>query len=182
MIDVVAGEHPDEMLDRLAPAFRVHAVVVPLLRRERFEKRQVRLSHDAEQLQRFQRIARGVASGRRPRVLIVGGDRPARRAEDGANAIGADDLGVGEVREDFADGPMRGRRPRAQGLVRHAVDQASERLRRCALNGQRLLSLDVPEDALRVLLRCFGHQNLATLRAAPVSSRMCMPVLARSTM
>jgi hypothetical protein len=44
----VSGEHARDMLNRLLSAFGVHAVMLPLLGRQRFEQREIRLAETAK--------------------------------------------------------------------------------------------------------------------------------------
>src|SRR5262245_46439877 len=157
VIEVVAGEHPHDLLDSFLPALGVHAVVHPLLGIERVEQLGVRVAQPPELRVRSAGIARIVMAPHHPANLIEGKNRHARRSENQADPKGADDLSVGEVRDDLADRPLVRRRARAQRRHGHGVDQMLEPPRRRRQHVERLLALEVSENPLRVLLRSLAH-------------------------
>src|SRR5208282_6047781 len=57
MVDVVSGDHADDELDGFLPAFRVLAILLPLLGRKRFEQREIRFAHHAVQFNGSAQIA-----------------------------------------------------------------------------------------------------------------------------
>ena len=74
MVEIVSGYHADHVLDGFLAAFGMLAVVLPLIRRKLFEKREIGFAHHAVQFDGFARIAFFVVSGNDPGVLIVGLD------------------------------------------------------------------------------------------------------------
>src|SRR5260221_6854013 len=99
MVEVMAGYHPDHVLDRFLPALGMLPIVLPLIRRQRLEEREVRFTHDAAQFDGFAGIAIVVMSGRDPGILIVRLDERSRRYDDHAHAPSNCDFDVGEVSE-----------------------------------------------------------------------------------
>jgi len=163
VVEVVAGHHADEMLDGFLAALGVHAEVLPLLGREGFQERDVGFAHDAEHFERLARVAFGVMERGGPGVLVEGLDGCAGGAENLADAPGGDGFGVGEVRENFGDGPFIGSGALAQFHRGLSAQQAGDFFRRGGLDLQGVLAFDVAEDALCVFLRSFGH-GVASLR------------------
>jgi hypothetical protein len=96
-------------------------------------------------------------SGGDPGVLIIGLYGGSRGSENGAHAPSDYDFDVGEVSQNFGDGPFIGRGTLAKFGGRDAFDQAIEFFRSGGLEFDRVLSLGVGQDALRVLLSGFGH-------------------------
>ena len=110
VVEVVAGDHLDDVFYAFFAAFGVGAGVLPLRRRERFVEREVGLTEDAHLLEAEARIAFFVMAGSDPGVLIVGLHGGSGRAEDGADAPADDDFDIGEMGgKDFGDGPFAGR-------------------------------------------------------------------------
>lgn len=108
----------------------------------------------------FARIALVIVKRGIPGVLIVGLNVNSGGSEDGAHAPADDDFSIGEVGEDFGGGPFVGCGPLAKFCRVDAFYQALEALGRGGLNLDRILSLRVREDALRVSLGGFAHWNL----------------------
>jgi hypothetical protein len=74
----------------------------------------------------------------------------------------ADQLVLGQMRKNRADGPLAGRRPPTQHFVRRSLDQASQRVRRLALHRDRISIPDIriePGPVLVGILNrpCIGH-------------------------
>src|SRR6266404_2327797 len=97
VIDIVSGDHADDVLDGFLAALGMLAVVLPLIMGKRFEEREVRLAHDAAQFDGFAGIAFFVVSGSDPGVLIVGLNSGSGSSEDGSHAPSDYDFDVGEV-------------------------------------------------------------------------------------
>src|SRR5215470_15461302 len=74
VIDVVAGQHAHVMLDGFLATLGVHAVVLPLLRREGFEQREIGFAQHAKLLDTLTRVAFLVVPGHYPGVLVKGLD------------------------------------------------------------------------------------------------------------
>jgi len=157
MVDIVSGHHANYVFDRFLSAFGMLAVELPLIRRKRFEERKICFAHDAVQFNGFAGIAFVVVSGDDPGVLIVGLDGGSGGSENGAHAPSDYNFDVGEVGQDFGDGPLIGRGTLAEFGGGDAFDQASQFLIGGGLEFDRVLSLGVGQDALGVLLSGFGH-------------------------
>jgi len=74
MVDIVSGDHADDVLDGFLTALGMLAVVLPLIGGKRFEEREICFAHYAVQFDGFARIAFFVVSGDDPGVLIEGLD------------------------------------------------------------------------------------------------------------
>ena len=157
MIDVVSGDHADDMLDRFLATLGVLAVVLPLIRGKRFEEGEVCFAHDAVQFDGFAGIAFVIVSGGDPGILIVGLNGGSWGSEDGAHAPSDYDFDIGEVGQNFGDGPFvsRGALPEFGGG--DSFNQAVEFFRGGGLEFERVLPLGVGHDALRILLSGFRH-------------------------
>src|SRR6266403_3267758 len=101
VIDIVSGDHADDVLDGFLSTLSMLAVVLPLIGGKRLEERKVCFAHDATQFDGFAGIAFFVVSGSDPGVLIVGLDGRSGSSEDGAHAPSDYDFDVGEVSQDF---------------------------------------------------------------------------------
>ncbi len=143
MVDIVAGDHADDVLDGFLAALRMLAVVLPLVGRKRFEEREICFAHDAVQFDGFAGIAFFVVSGNDPRVLIIGLDGRSGSSEDGAHAPADYDFDVGEMGQDFGDRPFIGRGALAEFGSGDAFDEASQFLRGGGLDFDRVLSLGI---------------------------------------
>src|SRR5262245_6623667 len=157
VVEVVASEHPNHVLDRLLPALGMHSEVLPLLGRQRPEQREVPFPQHAKQLDRLPRLALVVVSAHGPLVLVIGKNGRARGTENQPKAKRADDLGIGQMRDDVAHGPFLRAGALAQCGDRDAFDQALQLPGGGSLHRKRLLAVHVTQDALRVLLRGFIH-------------------------
>src|SRR5258708_1532143 len=82
MIEIVPGHHVNNTLDGFDAPLGMHAVVLPLLRRKRFQEREVAFPHRSELFQRFARIPLLVMAGAGPVVLVKRLNRGSRRAEN----------------------------------------------------------------------------------------------------
>src|SRR6266853_433187 len=71
MIDVVPGHHLNDPLEGLFATLGVHAVVFPLVRRERLQQREICFAHHPELLGGFARVTFSVMARCGPGVLIV---------------------------------------------------------------------------------------------------------------
>ena len=128
------------------------AVVLPLRRLERFEQGKIRLAQHAKLLERFPWVALVVMAARDPSILIVSND-PARRgrAENESQPKPADDLAVGEVRNDVIHRPLSGERAACTACPpARPRSAASSVCRGRRLHGQRRLPIGVAENALCV--------------------------------
>ncbi len=125
MVDIVSGDHADDVLDGFLAALGMLAEVLPLIGGKRFEERKICFAHDAVQFDGFARIAFLVVSGDDPGVLIEGLDGGSGGSEDGAHAPADYDFDVGEVGQDFGDGPFYGRGALAEFRGGDVFDQAS---------------------------------------------------------
>ena len=114
VVDIMSGDHADDVLDGFLAALGMLAVVFPLIGGKRFEEREICFAHDAVQFDGFARIAFVVVSGRDPGILIVGLNGGSRGSEDGAHAPSDYDFDIGEVSQDFGDRPFIGRRTLAE--------------------------------------------------------------------
>src|SRR6266566_6799448 len=92
-----------------------------------------------------------------PFFLIVGDDGCTRRAEDEAQAKGADDFSVSQVRDDLAHRPLLRSGTPVQFGSCYTLDEAIELLGGCRLHDKRLLAFHVTKNSLGVLLWCFLH-------------------------
>ena len=162
MIDIVSGEHADDMLDGFLAAFGMHSIMLPLFWRERLEQREVRFPKHAELFEGFAGIAFLVVPADDPGILIEGGYRSSRRTQNESHAKAANDFRIGKVRENFAYRPFVRSGTLAQPGGGNSGDEARESLRGCGLNRQRLLALGVAADALNLLLGGFFHFILVT--------------------
>src|SRR6185437_1074304 len=66
VIDVVPGNHADDVSYGFFAAFRMHSVVVPQFRWDRLQQRNIRIAEGAEQLQRCLGVTSGIVEGRGP--------------------------------------------------------------------------------------------------------------------
>src|SRR6202795_1696978 len=166
----MSGHHADDVLDGFLTALGMLAVLFPLIGGKRFEERKICFAHGVVQFDGFARIASVVVSGGDPGILIVGLNGGSRGSEDGAYAPSDYDFDIGEVGQDFGDGPFIGRGTLAHFGGGDAFDQAIEFFRGGGLQFDWVLALGVGQDALRVLLSGFRHWNL--LLAAPRKGRL----------
>jgi len=157
MVDVVSGDHANDVLDGFLAAFGMLAVVLPLLGRKRFEQREIGRTYHAVQFDGFARIPFFVVSGNHPGVLIVGLDGRSGGSQNGAHAPADYDFDVGEMGDNFGDRPFIGRGSLAESGSWNALDEASYFFVSGGLDFDRVLSLGVGQDALCVLLSRFGH-------------------------
>src|SRR6266853_5008522 len=97
VIDIVSGDHADDVLDGFLAALRMLAVLLPLIRGKQLEEREVCFAHDAVQFDGFAGIAFVVMAGGDPGILIVGLNGGSGSSEDGAHAPSDYDFDVGEV-------------------------------------------------------------------------------------
>ena len=141
VIDIMSGDHADDVLDGFLAALGMLAIVLPLIGRKRFQQGKVRFAHDAAQFDGFAGLAFVVMSGGNPRILIVGLDGRSGGSEDGAHAPSDYDFDVGEMSQNFGDGPFVGRGALAEFCGRDAFDQAIEFCRGGGLDLDRVLSL-----------------------------------------
>src|SRR6267154_2790149 len=82
VIDIVPGHHLDDALDGLHTPLGMHAVMFPLLSRQRFQQCDVGGTSGTELLERLARVAFSIMSCRRPRILIERLYRRPRRAQN----------------------------------------------------------------------------------------------------
>src|SRR6202035_2345974 len=82
VVEIMPGDHPNDVLDGLHSPLGVHAVVLPLLRCERLQQREICLAHHAELFGRLARVALSVTARGRPGVLIVSLNRRPRRSQN----------------------------------------------------------------------------------------------------
>src|SRR5271167_843343 len=161
----------DHVLNGFLAALGVMAVVLPLIGGKRLEEREICFAHHAVQFDGFARIAFFVVSGNDPGVLIIGLNRCSGGSENGAHAPPHCDFDVGEVGENFGDRPLLGCWALAQFDGGNALDQASHLFVSRGLDFNRILSLGVGQDALRILFSGFGHwESPSTLCSLRVSS------------
>ena len=125
MVDIVSGDHADDVLDGFLAALGMLAVVLPLIGGKRFEERDIGFAHYAVLFGGFAGIALFVVSGDDPGVLIEGLDGGSWGSEDGAHAPADYDFDVSEVSEDFGDGPFFGCGALAEFGGRDALDEAT---------------------------------------------------------
>ena len=96
----------------------------------------------------------------RPDVLIVRLDGSAVVAQNMPQPPRDYDLRIRQMGEDFGDGPFARRRLARELLPAQPPNQCCQFLRRLTLYSQRIFTLDVAQNALRVLLRRFLHVRL----------------------
>src|SRR4029077_9577054 len=148
VIEIVPGHHANNVLDGFDAALGVHAVMLPLLRRKRFQKREVRFPRRAELCERFARVPFFVMARRGPAVLVKRLNGRSGRAQDLPHPPARNDLAVREMREDFSGGPFSGRGPFAQLRRGSALDQPPQ-LRRCdRLEFQGILPAQLRQHSL----------------------------------
>src|ERR1700675_2373040 len=164
------GDHANDVLDGFLATLGMLAVVLPLVGGKRFEEREVRFAHDTAQFDGFAGVAFFVMSGGDPGILIVGLNGRSGGTENGAHAPSDYDFDVGEVGQDFCDRPFIGRRTLAKFGGGDAFDQAIKFFRGGGLEFERVLSLGVGQDALRVLLSGFRHLESPSCSAARVGT------------
>jgi hypothetical protein len=87
----------------LSAALAVHALMFPLIRRQRFQKREVGISQRAVLLERRFQFTFVVVKRRNPRILIEAGNLRPRRTKNRANPVTADKLTIGNMRHNFGD-------------------------------------------------------------------------------
>src|SRR6266699_7189616 len=97
VIDIVSGDHADDVLDGFLSTLGMLAVLLPLIGGKRFEEREVCFAHDAVQFDGLAGVAFVVMSGGDPGILIVGLDGGSRGSEDGAHSPSDYDFDVGEM-------------------------------------------------------------------------------------
>src|SRR5437899_6291236 len=170
VIDIVSGDHADYVLDGFLSTLGMLSVVLPLIGGKRLEERKVCFAHDAVQFDGFAGIAFFVVSGGDPGILIVGLNGGSRGSEDGAHAPSDYDFDIGEVSQDFGDGPFlrRGALPEFGGG--DSFNQAIEFFRGGGLDFERVLSPGIGQDALRILLSGFRHLESPSCFAARVGT------------
>src|SRR6202795_1466320 len=166
----MSGDHADDVFDGFLATLGMLAVVLPLIGGKRFEERKICVAHDTAQFDGFAGIAFVVVSGSDPGVLIVGLNGGSRGAEDGAHAPSDYDFDVGEMSQNFGDGPFIRRRALPEFGGRDAFNQAIEFFRGGGLEFDRVLSLGVGQDALRILLSGFRHLESPSCSAARVGT------------
>jgi len=157
VVDIVSGYQADDVLDGFLAALGMLAVLLPLIGGKRFEERKICFAHYAVQFDGFARVALFVVSGDDPGVLIVGLDGGSGGSENGAHAPADYDFGLSEMSEDLGDGPLVGGGALAEFGSGDALDETSYFFCSGGLGFERVLSLSVGQDALRVLQNGFGH-------------------------
>src|SRR5258708_18573796 len=115
-----------------------------------------------------------------PGVLVERLERGSRRPENRADPPAPDDFRVGEMREDLRDGPFSRRRALAQRRRRSSLDQPPELLGGPHLDLERVLAVEVTQNAFDVLLGSFLHgsrpSELSVTRTKPPNSDKVTPV------
>src|SRR5882762_6691746 len=166
----MSGDHADDEFNGFLSALGMLAVLLPLIRGKRLEEREVCFAHDAVQFDGFAGIAFVVMAGGDPGILIVGLDGRSGSSEDGSHSPSDYDFDIGEVSQDFGDGPFlrRGALPEFGGG--DSFNQAIEFFRGGGLEFERVLSLGIGQDALRILLSGFRHLESPYCFAARVGT------------
>lgn len=157
VVEVVAGDHADNVLDTFLATLGMHAKVLPLIGSERFQQVKICFARDPMLREGFAWISFLVMPGGDPGVLVEGLDRGSGRAEYGSHAPADYDFYVGEVGEDFGGGPFARRGALTKLRCGDAFGQALKFFWSGGLDFEWILSLGVGQYALGVLLRGFGH-------------------------
>src|SRR5207244_13235668 len=174
VIQVVRLVKADDVLHGLCTTLGMNPLVLPLLRRQGHEQRNVHIAEHAEDLDGFTRIALVVVPGDNPCVLIKCLYRGSRRRQNRPAPPTCDDLRISKMREDLGDRPLSRPGALAQPGRRCALDQALEFLGGLRLDVERILSTHIGQNALDVLLGSFLHWSIPSVNTleAP-SSRAC---------
>ena len=137
----MTGHHSYGVGHGFLAALGVHAVALQHFGFQRLEQGQVEGAQHPERFERARRIHSAVSLVRGPRILVIGLDGSAAGADLAAQAPADHDFRLGQVGDDFADGPL-GRRGRfAQLRGSEPAHQPRELARRGSLYCQRVLAL-----------------------------------------
>src|SRR5947209_12575202 len=151
----------------LCTTLGMNPMVLPLFRRQGREQRNIHLAKHAEDLDGFTRIALVVVPGGNPCVLIKCLYGGSRRRQNRPDPPTCDDLRISKMREDLGDRPLSWPGALAQPGRRCALDQALEFLGGLRLDVERILSTDVGQNALDVLLGGFLHWSIPSKPLLP---------------
>ena len=108
MIDVMPREVHRDVPDGFDATLSMHSEHVPFLGGERSEEGEVHFTQDTKEFQRGAHVPRLVPSRTRPDVLIERLNSGPRRRQDHSQSIPAHKLIVGQVSDDFLNGPLCG--------------------------------------------------------------------------
>src|SRR5260370_14554791 len=115
-----------------------------------------------------------------PGMVMGRSERGSGCSENRAVPPAPDDFRVGEMREDLRDGPFSRRRALAQRRRRSSLDQPPELLGGPHLDLERVLAVEVTQNALHVLLGSFLHgsrpSELFVTTTKPPNSDRATPV------
>ena len=135
----------------------MNAEHLPLARRERLEELQVREPQGAVERERITDVTRAVPARMCPHILIESLDVRAGRRKNQAYAIGADELVIREVRDDFANRPFPRRGPLREVFLGETINERGQNIRSFALEHEWIGAILISKDSRFVLIDRFDH-------------------------